>query len=67
MYICVRIHVLMYISMYECIYAYTYIYTDHVQNEDVLRRCQEERNILQTMKGRYGNCIGHILCGNCLL
>jgi hypothetical protein len=37
-------------------------WTDHVRNEE-----QEERNILQTIKRRKANWIGHILRRNCLL
>jgi hypothetical protein len=33
-------------------------WTDHVRNEDVLHRVQEERNILQPIKRRKGNWIG---------
>jgi hypothetical protein len=42
-------------------------WTDHVRNEEVLHRVQEERNILHTIKRRKANCIGHILRRNCLL
>jgi hypothetical protein len=38
-----------------------------VRNEGVLRRIKEERNILQTVKGRKADWIGHILRRNCLL
>jgi hypothetical protein len=41
-------------------------WTDHVRNA-VLHRVKEERNILHTIKRRKANCIGHILCRNCLL
>jgi len=41
-------------------------WTNHVRNEEVLQRVKEERNILQTMKRRKANWIGHILCRNCL-
>jgi hypothetical protein len=30
-------------------------------------RVKQERNILRIMKGKKGNCIGHILPKNCLL
>jgi hypothetical protein len=40
---------------------------DRVRNEEVLRRVEEERNILQTIKRRKANWIGHILRRNCLL
>jgi hypothetical protein len=43
------------------------ISTEHVINEEVLYRDKEERNILQTIKGRKFNLIGHILCRNCIL
>jgi len=38
-----------------------------VGNEEVLQRVKEKRNILQTIKRRNPNWIGHILCRNCLL
>jgi hypothetical protein len=38
-----------------------------VRNEKVLQRVNEERNILQTVKGRKVYRIAHILRGNCLL
>jgi hypothetical protein len=41
-------------------------WTDHVRN-GVLKRVKEERNILQTIKRRMANWIGHILRRNCLL
>jgi hypothetical protein len=40
---------------------------DHVRNEEVLHRVEEERNILQTIKRRKANWIGHIVRRNCLL
>jgi hypothetical protein len=43
------------------------ISTEHVRNEEVLRRDKEERNILQKIKGRKVNSIGHILSMNCIL
>jgi hypothetical protein len=43
------------------------ISTEHVRNEEVLQRDKEERNILQTIKVRKVNWIGHILCGNCIV
>ena len=43
------------------------ISTEQVRNEEVLHRDKEERNILQTIIGRKGNRIGHILCRNCIL
>ena len=41
-------------------------WVDSVRNE-VLKRLKEERNVLQTVKRRKTNLIGHILRGNCLL
>jgi len=41
--------------------------TNHVRNEEVLQWVKEEKNILQTLKKRKANWIGHILCRNCLL
>jgi hypothetical protein len=38
-----------------------------VRNEEVLHRVKEERNIVQTIKRRKANWIGHILRRNCLL
>ena len=38
-----------------------------MRNEEALNRAEEERNTLHTMKRRKANCIGHILCRNCLL
>ena len=35
--------------------------------KEVLQRVKEDRNILQTIKTRKANWIGHILCRNCLL
>jgi ppGpp synthetase/RelA/SpoT-type nucleotidyltranferase len=42
-------------------------WTDRVRNEEVLHRVKEERNILQKIKRRKANWIGHILRRNCLL
>jgi len=42
-------------------------WTDCVRKEEVLQKVKEERNILQTMKRRKANWIGHILRRNCLL
>jgi len=42
-------------------------WTDRVRNEDVLLRDMEERNILQEIRKRKANWIGHILRRNCLL
>jgi hypothetical protein len=38
-----------------------------VRNEEVLQRVKEKRNILQTVKRRNANWIGHILRRNFLL
>ena len=42
-------------------------WTDHVRNEEVLRRVNEQRNILHEIRKRKSNWIGHILRRNCLL
>ena len=42
-------------------------WTDHVRNEDVLLRVNEQRNILHEIRKREANRIGHILRRNCLL
>jgi hypothetical protein len=42
-------------------------WTDHVRNEDVLRRLKEQRNILLKISKRKAKLIGHILRRNCLL
>jgi hypothetical protein len=39
----------------------------HRVRNELLQRGREERNILQTVKGRKPNWIGHILRRNCLL
>ena len=39
---------------------------DRLRNEEVLG-VKEERNVLQTIKGRKANWIGSVLCRNCLL
>ena len=41
-------------------------WTDHVINEDVLLRANEQRNILHEIRKRKANWIGHILRRNCL-
>ena len=41
--------------------------TDHVRNEEVLLRVNEQRSILHEIRKRKGNWIGHILRRNCLL
>jgi hypothetical protein len=38
-----------------------------VRNEEILQRIKEERNMLQNIKQRKANWIGHILHRNCLL
>jgi len=42
-------------------------WTDHVRNEAVLLRVNEQRNILLEIIKRKANWIGYILCRNCLL
>jgi hypothetical protein len=42
-------------------------WTGRVKNEEVSRRVEEERNVLHTTQRGKANCIGHILCRNCLL
>jgi len=42
-------------------------WTDHVRNEEVLLRVNEQRNILHEIRKGKANCIGHILRRNCLL
>jgi len=42
-------------------------WTNHVRNEEVLLRVKEQRNILQEIRKRKANWIGHILRRNCLL
>jgi len=42
-------------------------WTDHLRNEEVLRRVNEQRNILHEISKRKANWIGHILRRNCLL
>ena len=42
------------------------IWTDHVRNEEVLLRVNEQRNILHEIRKRKANWIGHILRRNCL-
>ena len=43
------------------------IWTDHVRNEEVLHRGNEQRNIRHEIRKRKTNWIGHILRRNCLL
>jgi len=42
-------------------------WTDHVRNEEVLLRVNEQRNILHKIRKRKANCICHTLRRNCLL
>jgi len=42
-------------------------WTDHVRNEEVLLRVNEQRNILHEISKRKANWIGQILRRNCLL
>ena len=42
-------------------------WTDHVRNEEVLLRVNEQRQILHEIRKRKANCTGHILRRNCLL
>ena len=42
-------------------------WTDHVRNEEMLLRVNEQRNILHEIRKRKANWIGRILLRNCLL
>jgi hypothetical protein len=42
-------------------------WTDHVRNEEVLRRVKEQRNILHEISKRKANWIGQVFRRNCLL
>ena len=42
-------------------------WTDHVRNEEVLLRINEQRNILHEIRKRKAKWIGHILRRNCLI
>jgi len=42
-------------------------WTDHMRNEEVLLRVNEQRNILHEIRKRKANWIGYILRRNCLL
>jgi len=42
-------------------------WTDYVRNEEVLLRVNEQRNILNVIRKRKANWIGHLLRRNCLL
>ena len=49
------------------VYTALVSWTDHVRNEEVLLRVNEQRNILHEIIKRKANWIGDILCRNCLL
>jgi hypothetical protein len=42
-------------------------WTDHVRNEEVLFRVEEQRDVLHKIRKQKANWIGHILSRNCLL
>ena len=42
-------------------------WTNCVRNEEVLQGVKEDRNVLQTIKKKEANWIGHILHRNCIL
>ena len=42
-------------------------WTNHVRNEEVLLRVDEQRNIIHEIRKWKANWIGHILCSNCFL
>jgi len=42
-------------------------WTDHVRNEEMLLRVNEQRNILHEIRKRKAKWIGHVLRRNCLL
>jgi len=48
-------------------YPVSFLSHDHVRNEKVLLRVNEQRNILHEISKRKSNWIGHILHRNCLL
>ena len=50
-----------------CWWRMEIIWTDHVRNEEVLLRVNEQRDILHEIRKRKANWIGHILRRNCLL
>jgi len=39
-------------------------WTEHLRNEEELKRVKKERNVLQKIRRRKGNLIGHILRRN---
>jgi len=43
------------------------IWSDHMRNEEVLRRVKEQRNIQHEISEWKATWIGHILCRNCFL
>jgi hypothetical protein len=43
------------------------IWTDHLRNEEVLLKFNEQRNILHYLRERKANLFGHILRRNCFL
>jgi hypothetical protein len=43
------------------------MWTDHVRNEEVLLRVNDQRNILHDRRKRMANWIGRILRRNCLV
>jgi hypothetical protein len=45
----------------------TICWIDRVRNEELFHRVKEEGDVLQTIKRRKANWIGHILRRNCLL
>jgi len=42
-------------------------WTNHVRNEELLLRVNEQRNIVHEIRKRKANWIGHILCRNSIL
>jgi len=54
-------------EMWCCIRMGKISWTDHVRNEEVLLRVNEQRNILHEIRKRKAKGIGHILRRNCLL
>ena len=54
-------------EMWRCRRMEKISWTDHVRNEEVLLRVNEQRNILHEIRKRKANWIGHILRRNCLL
>ena len=51
----------------KCVCVCVCVCVCRVRSEEMLQRFKEKRNILQTMKRRKGNWVGHILRRNCLL